>query len=406
MPKSNALDAASRSTILVVDDTPEILALMNVLLEGEYAVELADNGETALKIAQSDTPPDLILLDVMMPKMDGYEICRILQEDCLTRDIPIIFLTAKDDAEDEAKGFNLGAVDYITKPISFPIVMARVRNNIALAKRTATLRSLSDKLSKYLSPQVYKSIFEGAQDAKLETKRKKLTIFFSDIKDFTEVTENLEPEDLTYLLNEYFSEMSSIALSYGATIDKFIGDAMLMFVGDPQTLGIKQDALQCVRMAIAMQRRMTVIQRTWRVKGFDRPFRMRIGINTGFCDVGNFGSEQRMDYTIIGAQVNLAARLEQACEPDGILLSYETYALVKDEIECEERAPFNAKGIAKAIRCFSVNGILETHDNPRSIIRERPGMRLALDFEKLNRESRQQVMEDLQDAIEQIRKQT
>lgn len=406
MPNADPLDFANRATVLVVDDTPEILALMNVLLEDEYNVKLASNGEAALKIAQSDTPPDLILLDIMMPGMDGYEVCRILQQDHKTWNIPIIFLTAKNDAEDEAKGFNLGAVDYVTKPISFPIVMARVRNNIALAKRTATLRSLSDKLSRYLSPQVYKSIFEGAQEVKIQTKRKKLTIFFSDIKDFTEATEGLESEDLTYLLNEYFSEMSGIALTYGATIDKFIGDAMLIFTGDPQTLGVKEDALQCVRMAVAMQRRMTILQETWRGKGFNRPFRMRIGINTGFCDVGNFGSEQRMDYTIIGAQVNLAARLEHASEPDGILLSYETYALVRDEIECEERPPINAKGIAKEIRCFSVKGIQVIEEKPGSFIRERPGMRLKLDFEKLSQESRQQMIEDLQHAIELIKKQT
>lgn len=151
--------------------------------------------------------------------------------------------------------------------------------------------------------------------------------------------------------------MSDIALSYGATIDKFIGDAMLIFLGDPNSLGIKEDALQSVRMAMAMQRRMAALQETWQKKGYCQPFRMRIGINTGFCDVGNFGSEQRMEYTIIGTQVNLAARLEHVCEPDGILLSDETYALVKDEIECEARTPFAAKGITNKIPCFSVKGI-------------------------------------------------
>lgn len=357
MSKLNTFHCVDRATVLVVDDTPEILELLNALLNDEYDIELADSGEKALEIAQSDTPPDLILLDVIMPGMDGYEICKILQQNSKTHNIPVIFLTAKSDAEDEAKGFSLGAVDYIAKPISFPIVLARVRNIVALSQRTATLRSLSEKLSRYLSPQVYKSIFEGAQNATIQTQRKKLTIFFSDIKDFTEITESLKPEDLTHILNEYFSEMSDIALSYGATIDKFIGDAMLIFLGDPKSLGIKEDALQCVRMAIAMQRRMTALQEIWRERGYRLPFRMRIGINTGFCDVGNFGSEQRMEYTIIGAQVNLAARLEQACEPDGILLSNETYVLVKDEIECTEHAPVSAKGIAREIRCFSVNGI-------------------------------------------------
>lgn len=348
------LGSVDRATILVVDDSPDILALMKTLLEDEYEVRLADDGRQGIDLARSDPPPDLILLDVMMPGMDGHEVCETLQKDSRTRDIPIIFLTAQNDAEDEAKGFSLGAVDYITKPVSFPIVMARVRNTIALARRTATLRTLSDKLSRYLSPQVTQAILEGAQDAKIETRRKKLTIFFSDIKGFTELAEDLAPEDLTYLLNDYFTEMSGIALSYGATIDKFIGDAMLIFVGDPRTLGIREDALQCVRMAIAMQRHMVTIREKWCRKGFSQPFQMRIGINTGVCDVGNFGSQQRMEYTVIGTQVNLAARLEQECKPGGILLSEETHALVKHEIECEEHAAFHAKGIAREIQCFSV----------------------------------------------------
>jgi class 3 adenylate cyclase len=144
----------------------------------------------------------------------------------------------------------------------------------------------------------------------VKAQRKKLTIYFSDIKDFTATTENMSSEDLTYLLNKYFTEMSTIALSHGATIDKFVGDAMLMFFGDPETRGVKEDALACVRMAIAMQRRMRDLQSMWREKGYENPFQVRIGINTGFCNVGNFGSDARMDYTVIGAEVNLAARPE------------------------------------------------------------------------------------------------
>jgi class 3 adenylate cyclase/CheY-like chemotaxis protein len=395
------------ATILVVDDTPDNLTLMSGLLKEKYYVKVASSGEKALRIAQSENPPDLILLDIMMPDIDGYEVCRRLQQDPKTCDIPVIFLTAKSQPEDEAMGIGMGAVDYIIKPISPPIVLARVRNHLALTERTATLKALSDKLSKYFSPQVYQAIFDGTQDVKIETKRKKLTIFFSDIKDFTETTEGLEPEDLTLLLNEYFSEMSQIAQQYGATIDKFIGDAMLIFLGDPQTLGIKEDALQCVRMAVAMQQRMAVLQKKWRENGYLQPFHMRIGINTGYCDVGNFGSEYRMDYTIIGAQVNLAARLEQAGDPDGIMLSHETYALVQAEFVCEEREPVKAKGVNKEIRCFSLQAITRTDGERRKMyVKERVGMRLLLNFETLSPESRQLAIEDLQEAVERIRKQT
>src|SRR5204863_5576638 len=216
----------------------------------------ANSGARALRALQSGPLPDVVLLDVMMPEMDGYEVLRRMRDDPRTREVPVIFVTAMSCAEDEQRGFALGAVDYITKPISPPTALARVRAHVALSERAAMLRSLSEKLSRYLSPQVYKSIFEGVQDSKIQAVRKKLTIYCSDIKDFTATTEDMEPEDLTYLLNNYFSEMSKIAHAHGATIDKFVGDAMLMFFGDPQTRGVREDALQCVRMAVAMQRRM------------------------------------------------------------------------------------------------------------------------------------------------------
>src|SRR6185295_102882 len=166
------------------------------------------------------------------------------------------------------------------------------------------------------------------QEVKIASRRKELTVFFSDIAGFTETTDRLESEDLTRLLNHYLTEMSQIALSYGATVDKYVGDAIVIFFGDPETRGVKEDALACVKMAIAMRQKMAELQDTWRDSGIANPLRCRIGINTGFCTVGNFGSEDRMDYTIIGSGVNLASRLESASAPGEILLSYETYAAV------------------------------------------------------------------------------
>ncbi len=320
-----------------------------------------------------------------------------------TREIPVIFLTGCTDKEDEAKGLAMGARDYITKPINPALVLARVQNQIELHKRQEVLKSLSNKLSRYLSPQVYRSIFEGKQEAEVSAKRKKLTIFFSDIKDFTESTENLQPEDLTYLLNKYFSEMSSIAEEYGATIDKYVGDAMLMFFGDPQSKGVKDDALQCVRMAVAMQLRMRQLQELWRKKGYERPFRMRIGINTGYCNVGNFGSVQRLDYTVIGGEVNLAARLEQNGEPDGVMMSYETYALVQDEFIAEERAPLRAKGIAREIRCFSLLHMDEPVTTEHAMLQKiYPGLKLSLNPDLITGANADQILSDLGEAIKMV----
>jgi adenylate cyclase len=393
-----------KRTVLVVDDTPENLSLMSGLLKGDYVVKIAPSGMRALQIANSETPPDLILLDIMMPEMDGYEVVRRLRSDPKTSEIPVIYLTAMNSVEDEQRGLELGAVDYIAKPISPPIVLARVRNHIALLDQKRTLRNLADKLSRYLAPQIYREIFAGNQDVSLVTKRKKLTIFFSDIKDFTETTEDLQPEDLTYLLNKYFTEMSKIAMEYGGTIDKYIGDAMVIFFGDPESRGIQEDAIQCVRMAVAMQRRLKDLQEMWREKGFEKPFRQRIGINTGYCNVGNFGSDFRLNYTIIGPEVNLAARLEQTADVGGIMMSYETYALVQDIVVAEERPSVRAKGIAKEIRVFSVidsEGALESER--RVVRRERQGMKLMLDMDRVTPEQREAVIADLQEAADRLR---
>jgi adenylate cyclase len=159
---------------------------------------------------------------------------------------------------------------------------------------------LSSKLAKYLAPQVYDSIFTGQQDVKIVSKRKKLTVCFSDLVGFTEITDQMESEDLTQLLNHYLTEMSKIALQYGATIDKYVGDAIVMFFGDPISLGVREDALACVQMAIAMQRRAGELAQEWSNSGIATPLRCRIGIHTGYCTVGNFGSDDRMDYTMVG----------------------------------------------------------------------------------------------------------
>ncbi len=397
------LNAPGKPTVLVVDDTADNLTLMAALLRDSCRVKVVNHGMKALTTA-AGAPPDLILLDIMMPEIDGYEVCRRLKADPALAHIPVIFLTAMTDEHSEEKGFELGAVDYITKPISPPILLARVHNHIALSTRTRMLHELSDKLSRYLSPQIYKSIFEGAQDVSISAVRKKLTFFFSDIKDFTRNAERMQPEDLTYFLNSYFSEMSKIALAYGATIDKFIGDAIVIFFGDPETRGIEEDARQCVRMAVAMQRRMRELQAEWRDKGYRQPFQVRIGINTGYCHVGNFGSEQRMDYTVIGSEVNIAARLEQNGEPDGVVMSYETYALVKDEFEAEERAPLEAKGVSRDVRCFALQGIHPDQARQDTGIHQHyPGLQLSLDPARLTDETREHARQHLQAALDALR---
>ena len=208
--------------------------------------------------------------------------------------------------------------------------------NIANAK----LENFSSKLSKYFSPQVYQSLFTGELDVKIETKRKQLTVFFSDLQGFTELTERLEPEVLTKLLTHYLTEMSRISIKWGGTIDKFIGDAIMIFFGDPNSQGENQDAINCVKMAMEMLDKLEELREDWRRNGLALPINARIGIHTGICTVGNFGSEDRLDYTIIGNGVNLASRLESHAKPNSILVSEDTYLHIQDEIFCNKHQKF------------------------------------------------------------------
>ena len=213
---------------------------------------------------------------------------------------------------------------------------------------------LSVNLAKYLPPQVHEAIFSGEFDTGITTKRRKLTIFFSDISNFTSTSEGLQPEDLTRYLNEYFSEMTDIALDHGATIDKYIGDAMMVFFGDPDSKGEQEDARACVKMALKMRDKISDLQDKWQKQGFADPFVIRMGMNTGYCNVGNFGSDQRLTYTIIGSEVNVAQRLEASAQPGGILMSYETYAHAQDLIEVEQLNSISMKGVKREIKVFSV----------------------------------------------------
>lgn len=214
---------------------------------------------------------------------------------------------------------------------------------------------ITNQLALYVPPQLYDAIFLGDRDVKLEASRKRLTIFFSDIAGFTSLTDKIESEVLTDMLNQYLSSMSEIALKYGGTIDKYIGDAIMVFFGDPQTKGVKEDALNCVRMAMEMQTTMDKLYLGWRKEGIADSMSVRMGINSGFCTVGNFGSDYRMDYTIIGGQVNLASRLQSSAKPGEILITDDTHLLIRDEIRCIKGEIINVKGIKRPIQTFLVD---------------------------------------------------
>lgn len=331
--------------ILIVDDLPDNCELLaSILAEDGYHIQTANDGLTAIDMVEQ-IKPDLILMDVNMPVMDGFDACRELKLRHPDIDIPVVFLTGQNSMEAIVHGFNLGARDYLTKPFNPEELLARVRTHVQLELAQQKLADLAEKLAKYLSPQVYASIFKGEKDARIESYEKTLSVCFTDIVNFTPTVEQMAPEELTNWLNHYLNEMARIVIKHGGTLDKYIGDAVMVFFGDPNSQGVREDALACVKMAQEM------IFRT-KIMGLD----IRIGISTGECTVGNFGSFDRMDYTIIGKEVNVAARLEGTAEPGRILISETTYDLVKDEIDCEPHGNIQVKGLERSLMTYWVTG--------------------------------------------------
>ena len=222
-------------------------------------------------------------------------------------------------------------------------------------EKSKELEVLSLQLAKYLPPQLYQSIFSGETQVNIASSKKPMTIFFSDLVGFTALSDNMASDNLTNMLNFYLTEMSNIALEFGGTIDKYIGDAVMIFFGDPHSRGVGEDAINCVAMAVKMQRRMMDLTHEWKAQfGLPRPLQMRVGINSGICTVGNFGSESRLDYTVIGGAVNLASRLEGLSKPNGILLSEHTYNLVHKQVSCREGKLVRLKGISGDIVAYEV----------------------------------------------------
>jgi len=230
----------------------------------------------------------------------------------------------------------------------------KLRDREIIEEKSRQLESLATRLAKYLSPQIYQSIFSDQQSAESRHSRKHLTLFFSDIVQFTDLTDTMEPERLAAVINSYLSEMSSIALDSGGTIDKFIGDAIVVFFGDPETEGATEDALRCVEMALRMQQRIQELQKHWKKLGAPNGLKVRMGISSGYCTVGNFGSDLRLDYTVLGTPVNLAARLEGMADPGAVLVDENTQSLIGDQVITQPFDTITPKGFARPLQIFQV----------------------------------------------------
>ncbi|AOA58123.1 adenylate/guanylate cyclase domain-containing protein [Acinetobacter larvae] len=262
---------------------------------------------------------------------------------------------------------------------------------------------LSNQLSRYAPLQLWQAIMRGETEAKLEYKRKKITIFFSDIQGFTELSERLIPDDLAFLLNDYLSQMTDIARQYGATIDKFMGDAILIFFGDPDSKGVEQDAINCVDMALAMRQQMKFLRQRWLKMGYPE-LHIRMGISTGYCHVGNYGTIHRMTYTIVGRDANLAARLQSLAEIDEILISDETFKLVKNNYLCSPKAAAELKGIQGLVKSWQVVEKLnaESQDIQHWFDYEYKGFHLLLNLEAVQNYEYNELIQVLEQMIKRI----
>lgn len=250
------------------------------------------------------------------------------------------------------------------------------------------LNGIMDRLSRYVSPPLRKKIVAGQERVELnKTRRVKLSIFYSDIIDFSAHSANMEGEALSTILNSYLCAMTEIVNHYKGTLDKYIGDAILVFFGDPDFTDDADHAIRCVQMALAMRDKMTELQEDWFRLGYSDPLHIRMGISTGYVSVGNFGSDERMDYTIIGSPVNLASRLETAAGADQILISHDTWGLVKNQFRCSEAKRLKLKGFAKAQLAYEVFGLAEDSQAREVVIEDKEkGLLIRYDKNKISPE--------------------
>ena len=270
----------------------------------------------------------------------------------------------------------------------------KIHDREIIEQKSQQLETLANRLAKYLSPQIYNSIFSETEDASKTHARKNLTIFFSDIVQFTDLSDTMEPERLATVINSYLSEMTNIAIECGGTIDKFIGDAILVFFGDPETQGDAEDALRCVEMAVRMQERVEQLQSFWKKNGVANGLRVRMGIATGYCTVGNFGSDQRLDYTVLGSPVNLAARLQGLADPKKIVLDQNTVSLVEADVKVEAKGEFIPRGFMRPVQYFELSEYVASKDRTSGRQLSHTGQRVEVNIIDSS---------DIRSAIEELR---
>jgi class 3 adenylate cyclase len=358
--------------ILVVDDTPHNVKLLADLLSVKgYGVATAATGEEALAKLANDKP-DLVLLDVMMPGLSGYDVCKRIRADAQTALLPVVLVTSLDPMQERVKGIEAGADDFISKPINQPELFARVRSllrvkslqdevsrhaealkvaNLKLEQRVDEQLAQLDRLSqlkRFFSPAVADAIISAGEKSILSPHRREISYVFVDLRGFTAFTDSVEPEEVETTLREYHDAMGKLIAEHEGTLDRFAGDGILIFFNDP--LPIAQPGCRAVAMAVAMQECFAPLQERWQKVGYD--LALGIGIAQGYATLGAFGFEGRWDYSAIGSVVNLAARLSDEAQSGQILIDRRTRAALGDTADAEAIGPLALKGFDKPVHAF------------------------------------------------------
>jgi len=363
--------------ILVVDDTPRNVKLLADLLSAKgYTVATADSGPAALKQIEAE-PPDLVLLDVVMPGMTGYEACRKIRENPATGILPVVMVTALDPAEERINGLEAGADDFLTKPINQPELLARVRSllrikdlydtvqaqagqlaewNQTLERRVqeqvAQLERLG-RLKRFFSPQLAELIVSGGAEDPLRSHRREVTVVFVDLRGFTAFAETAEPEEVMGVLREYHAEMGRLILVHEGTLERFTGDGMMVFFNDP--VPVPNPGERAIRMALEMREHVRELAGAWRKRGYD--LSVGLGLAQGYATIGAIGFEGRWDYGAIGTVTNLAARLCGEARAGQILIPPRLLAALEELLEIEPLGDLTLKGFLKPVPAFNVLGL-------------------------------------------------
>ncbi len=359
----------TQGSVLVVDDNPENRDMLSRRLARRgYTVAVAEDGQQALTLTEAQHF-DLVLLDIMMPGISGLEVLKILRQRYSVADLPVIMATAKDQSTDIVEALQLGANDYVTKPLDFPVVLARVETQLSLKRAMQEVRRLAEQLElrnrfiretfgRYLTDEVVTSLLDSPTGLQLGGEKRKVTMVMADLRGFTSLSERLAPEQVLTMINRYLGTMAKVIMEYEGTIDEFIGDAIFAIFGAP--IPREGDAEWAVACAVAMQLAMASVNEQNKQEGLPE-VEMGIGVHTGEVVVGNIGSEKRMKYGVVGSHVNLTSRIQSYTIGGQILISEATRNEVGSILRIGKQMEIKAKGFEQPVPLCEVRGISGAH---------------------------------------------